>query len=270
MSYGKVLLIALLMISYESFAGSLSTLVGGGSSGGSGKTLKKQIFTSSGTWVRPPGVEVVSMVECMGGGQAGENGVGIDEDPASCSSGAPGGHGGASGQFVRIDNISVTSDVVVTIGLGGASNGAVGGNSSFGSSLIAQGGKSFSNGGADGFRVKSASGGYPGTYLDYCSGSTIKLPSTIGLGLGERAGTAGSNATCGSSRCIRGGAGGAAGFGNGGNGGNMTVSNFGGSGTAGGIGAGGGGGGGCVKLGGCVGGSGGAGGNGYCAVYWWE
>ena len=269
MSYGKILLIAFLMISFESFAGSLSALVGGGASGGAGKTLRKQIFTSSGTWVRPPGVEVVSMVECMGGGQAGANGNSKNSDIDSCSTGVAGGQGGASGHFVVLENLSVSSDVVVTTGQGGISNGDIGSSSSFGNLLVAQGGQGFSSGGSKGLRSASASGGYTGSFSDLCSANPQTLPSSLGLGLGETPGTQGNSAGCGT-KCVRGGGGGGSGHGNGGSGGNVGYDSNGSSGGNGGLGAGGGGGGGCVKLGGCVAGLGGSGGNGYCAVYWWD
>jgi hypothetical protein len=103
------------------------------------------VFTNSGTWTRPPGVNSV-LVKLWGGGGGG----------AQWSSGS--GGGGAYCEGV----ITVASDVSVTVGTGGASAvdqfhpGGNGGNSSF-LSLTANGGSGGSNGspGSGG----SASGG---------------------------------------------------------------------------------------------------------------
>lgn len=100
---------------------------------GFNKTVQFQEFTSSGTWVRPAGVDQV-FVRVVGGG-AGGNGT-----SSSTRGGAGGGGGGIEERWVP-----VTGNVSVTVGNGGpgsvgnavASNG---GDSSFGS-VVAKGGR---------------------------------------------------------------------------------------------------------------------------------
>jgi hypothetical protein len=104
------------------------------------------VFTNSGTWTRPPGVNSVH-VKLWGGGGGGGEGPG-GEWSGSC--------GGGGGYCEGV--ITVTGDVSVTVGSGGAggSTGGDGGNSSF-LSLTANGGSGgSSSGGGNG---GSASGG---------------------------------------------------------------------------------------------------------------
>ncbi len=77
-------------------------------------TQKSQVFTSSGTWTRPAGVEWVYFW-AVGGGAGGENETGTDY--------SYGGGGGA----VMHGLIPANSDLTVTIGAGGA-GGASGGS----------------------------------------------------------------------------------------------------------------------------------------------
>ncbi len=86
---------------------------------------KHQRFTSSGTWTRPGGIEIL-FVRLHSGGQGG------------------GRKGGKSGQFKQ-GFVRVSGDITVTVGQGGAGGsgtgaGTNGGASSFGTLITTQGG----------------------------------------------------------------------------------------------------------------------------------
>lgn len=102
-----------------------------------GGTGGQEIFSASGTWVKPASVSRVHVL-CIGGGGGGGLGNG----------GNGGGGGGGGGYIEAVVNVS--GDVAVTIGVGGSGGssgtGGVGGNTFFGSLVTAVGG----NGGFDG------------------------------------------------------------------------------------------------------------------------
>ena len=112
------------------------------------KKLRLQKFTASGTWTKPTNVDVVFVI-CVGGGGGG----------ASSGSSSYYGGGGGGGQ-VKSGYVSVSGDVSVTIGAGGAGGasgenaGNDGGDTSFGTDIIAEGGK----------------GGNPGTSSEHGTG----------------------------------------------------------------------------------------------------
>src|ERR1035441_9804137 len=101
-------------------------------------TRRAQVFTASGTWYLPDGVTVVD-VTCVGGGGGGGGAL----YSGTLGAGAGGGGGGFA---VRGEDIPVTGNVTVTIGIAGTAgtgaptNGGAGGTSSFGSLLSAYGG----------------------------------------------------------------------------------------------------------------------------------
>ncbi len=100
--------------------------------GSGGNSFKSQAFSSSGTWTRPTGVERVSLI-LVGAGQAGE----------SDSSDSDGGDGG---EICFFPEIQVSGNLTITIGAGGSSSEAAGGNtiiSGLVDNLIAMGGGSY-------------------------------------------------------------------------------------------------------------------------------
>jgi len=129
-----------------------------GSVGGGLRSV--QVFTSSGTWTKPAGIDQI-VVECIG---AGGGGAGCN---SATSQVATGGGGGAGGYGYSLIDVSAISSVTVTIGAGGAggaagvNNGSSGGTSSFGAYISCTGGGGgFSAAAAASDRV--ASGGFGG------------------------------------------------------------------------------------------------------------
>lgn len=102
-----------------------------------GKVRKTQVFTSSGTWPKPDGVDSVRVILVAGGAGGGS----VDANTVNRCGG-----GGGGGQVIERD-LAVTDDITVTIGAGGAGGtsgtvGSNGGNSTLtvGASLTAYGG----------------------------------------------------------------------------------------------------------------------------------
>ena len=108
--------------------------IGSGSSGA--KQVVTEIFTASGTWTCPAGVDKV-FVRLFGGGGGGG---GLNEDNNYIT----GGGGGGGYMAYSALNVTPNSNYTVTIGAGGAGtssgNGGTGGVTSFGILLSANGG----------------------------------------------------------------------------------------------------------------------------------
>lgn len=176
-----------------------------GGSGGGG-TMQIQTFTASGTWVRPAGVNAISVL-LVGGGQGG-GGV-----KTSTNDDVAAGGGGGGGQVIR-RTLAVTADVTVTVGAGGAGGvgsgiggaqgwvaGSNGGDSSLagGAVLVAKGGGTTGNGGGLGMSTTTGpaggSGGGGGSSGDTRAvsvlGSTVfdTTAANYGINPGRTAGT---------------------------------------------------------------------------------
>jgi hypothetical protein len=139
-----------------------------------------QVFTSSGTWTRPAGVNMVWVTICGGGGGGG----------GASSSGNGGGGGGGAQCFYRYP-VVVSGNVSVTVGSGGAggavdNSGGNGGNSSFGS-LIATGG----NGGQPNGVGGSSGGGLPPGGAAAGTSPAPNPPDSLGNGIGCAGGSGG-------------------------------------------------------------------------------
>jgi hypothetical protein len=175
-----------------------------------------QEFTSSGTWTKPTTAKYI-YVEAIGGGGGGGSGY----------LGTGGGGGGGGGFTNRLLLASdITAPVSITIGAGGSGGttlvssntdraiGSDGGDSSFGSYVIAKGGE---NGWADdGLKAGGGDGGGgelgtrpPSDTSNYGTPRTGGYSSGGGGGKGAYDGLSGAN-------CVMGGAGGGYGGGSGG------------------------------------------------------
>lgn len=127
------------------------------------KGLKSmQVFTASGTWTKPAGINKV-VVEVLGGGGGG-GGVAVNTSQPSAAS------GGGGGAYARkLIDVSAINFVTVAVGAGGsgglagANTGSSGGTSSFGTYVTSTGGSGGNTSGPSATGVAVVSGGAPGS-----------------------------------------------------------------------------------------------------------
>ncbi len=120
----------------------------------SGRLLSQQEFSSSGTWTKPVGCNLIR-IRLVGGGGAGGGAAESAGDPA-------GSGGGSGGPEEMLLDVSAISSVTVTIGAGGTpaagTNGGDGGTTSFGAHCQGTGGE----GGKGGTDIHPNEGGEGG------------------------------------------------------------------------------------------------------------
>jgi len=109
----------------ESEIDSMLASIGGGLEG-----AYASVFTASGTWNKPTGVNVVGIQVIGGGGAGGENN----------SNSIQGGGGGAGGAWAFYAAANLSNSYTVTVGAGGQNTSASGGASSFGNIVVGNGG----------------------------------------------------------------------------------------------------------------------------------
>lgn len=250
------------------------------------RDLKRDSFTSSGTFNVPNNVSKIFVVAAGGGGGGGGGGRGTGVSP----NGAGGGGGGA-GAMPYLIALSVTpgGTVTVTVGSGGSggtgatattADGSDGGNG--GNTTVATGGNTYTflggtgGNGGESFGDSGEAGG-AGYSTALLSNGNVQIGSgsggaTFSAGSSGQSsiyatGGSGNNVEGGGSHAGGGGGGGGAGVGNGGSGGEGKRTTEGNDGSAGGLTAGGGGGGGSTWG---NGGDGGAGGGGFVDIYYVE
>jgi hypothetical protein len=146
---------------------------------GGGAFTSTQIFKTSGTWNwAAAGSPSAVYVTLVGGGGGGGG---------CASNGTNGGSGG--GGATTFQTVSVTGNVTVTVGSGGAGSpnyytaASAGGTSTFGAASASGGG-----GGVDGYSGGAGgAGGSSGTFVGYAGGSAAGAQGTcifVGLGKG--------------------------------------------------------------------------------------
>jgi hypothetical protein len=127
-----------------------------------------QVFTASGTWTNPGNVSKVKVTVQAGGGGAGGDGPSFG--------GGTGSGGGGGGAAIEVISFPTATNVPVTVGAGGAinganSNGSTGGTSSFGAYVSATGGAGGTRQGAGGLGGSGSGGNLNMVGADGSNGS---------------------------------------------------------------------------------------------------
>lgn len=230
---------------YSIYAQSAGGIIAGGIAG----IPNMQVFTTSGIFTVPSGVNKI-MVEVWAGGGGGGN--------ANIFSVCSAGGGGGGGFGKDVFGVTPGNIFTVTVGTGGSA-GQSGGSSSFGALISASGG---SAGASVSQNSSAGDGGAGGTSL-----ATFNSNGASGSG-GAVGSSLHTGSLTGGQSIVAGGAGGAAGGLGGGGGGGGTARTQNSIGGNGGNGSSPGGGGGGAGEGGYGAGTGGVGGNGQVVVYW--
>lgn len=139
----------------------LQTSQGGG--GGAQSFLITETFTTSGTWVRPTGVDYLTALILVGGGGGGQSARALASSSAN-SNGIEGGFGGGGGGYLYVRDVYVggAGSFTITIGAGGSGGGTAGtvrGSAAQSISAITIGGNVGSNGGTTFFGTSYFAGG---------------------------------------------------------------------------------------------------------------
>jgi hypothetical protein len=222
---------------------------------------RKQIFTSSGSFVVPAGVTTMYLSGCAAGAGAGAGGPG---SIGATGAWAGGGGGGGAGQPLQRAAYPVTPGNTITVTIGAAGTGGVASGSNPGNSGTSGGNTVISGAGFNGGSSVTLSGGTAGG-----GGSAATTSNAVGgsAGAGFPAGGYGNDTTSGNASGS-GGSGASGPFGGGGGAARSATTGGVVGGNAAGYGAGGGGGSGVYTAGGGNGGAGGNGSPGYMAFEW--
>lgn len=137
-------------------------------------TLNRQVFTDNATWTAPAGV-IQATVTCVGSGGGGGGG----STNAGASGGGAGGSGGAT--IRRTVTVNPLQGYAIVIGAAGSgspagSAGTAGGNTTFGTLVLANGGNGGGSSAGSGGGLPSTPGN--GTLVGIGGGSTITFTTS--------------------------------------------------------------------------------------------
>lgn len=123
------------------------------------RTVKRQVFTSSGTYAPSAGM-IACIIECIGGGGGGGGAASVS---GFSQGGAGGGAGSKSIKYATAANIGASQTVTIgAAGSGGAAGnngGGAGGDTSVGTLCVGKGG----SGGQGGYSINAPQGGAGGS-----------------------------------------------------------------------------------------------------------